>query len=122
MNYRFEVFDEKSPHPRPRELEHQIAKSIPFLEENLDRLLDFIKKMEDSNTYIEINLPFFESNISYKINRFYDKIIISVLKYDDTTVYGHLLIDGYDCLDKNGIKKLGDWASHNGKERFQSLK
>ena len=124
LNYHFEPLDEKSSLRKVADLElkNQIAKSIPFLEKNLDRLLEYIKKEEDMKNYIEINLPFFDSSIAYKINRFYGKIIISVLNFDDSKIFGHLIIDGYDCLDKNGIKKFGDWKSHNEKERFQRLK
>ena len=119
LNYRFELLDEKTPPNNPPEFESQIAKSMPFLEKNLDRLLEYIKKEEGMKNYIEINLPFFDSNIAYKISRFYGKVIISVLKYDDSRIYGHLLIDGYDCLDKNGIKKLGTWSEHKGIERYR---
>ena len=105
--YKFEPLDENFPQDKLFELERQISKSIPFLEKNLPRLLDYLKKEDDMKNYIEINLPFFESNISFKINIFHEKIIISVMLYDDTEIFGHLIIDGYDCLDKKGIIELG---------------
>ena len=105
--YKFEPLDENFPQDELFELERQISKSIPFLEKNLPRLLDYLKKEDDMKNYIEINLPFFESNISFKLNFYHKKLIISVMLYDDTEIFGHLLIDEYDCLDKKGIIKLG---------------
>jgi len=107
LSYKFEPLDENFPQNKLFELERQISKSIPFLEKNLPRLLDYLKKEDGMKNYIEINLPFFESNISFKLNLFHEKIIISVMLYDDTAIFGHLLIDGYDCLDKKGIIELG---------------
>jgi len=105
--YKFEPLDENFPQNELFELERQISKSIPFLEKNLPRLLDYLKKEDDMKNYIEINLPFFESNISFKLNFYHKKLIISVMLYDDTEIFGHLLIEGYDCLDKKGILELG---------------
>jgi len=107
LAYTFETLYDNFPPKRLHELKKQISKSLPFLEKNLDRLLDYLKKEESLNNYIEINLPFFDSNISYKINLFSGKIIISVMAHDDSQIYGHLLLDGYDCLDKKGMKEHG---------------
>jgi len=113
ISYRFEpIMDRKEWEKegqitRLNELERQISKSIPFLEKNLDRLLEYIKKEDSLKNYIEISLPFFDSNISYKFNLYSGKWIISVMSFEDSVIYGHLLIDGYDCLDKKGIKDLG---------------
>jgi len=94
------------------EIEKQISKSMPFLEKNFDRILDYIRKEDELENYIEINLPFFGSNLSFKLNLYYRKIMVSVMSHDDSEILGHLLIDGYDCLDKNEIQKLGDWKTH----------
>ena len=120
--YKFEPLDENFPQDELFELERQISKSIPFLEKNLPRLLDYLKKEDDMKNYIEINLPFFESNISFKINLFHEKIIISVMLYDDTEIFGHLIIDGYDCLDKKGITELGgNLKISKGEDRFKGI-
>ena len=120
--YKFEPLDENFPQDELFELERQISKSIPFLEKNLPRLLDYLKKEDDMKNYIEINLPFFESNISFKINIFHEKIIISVMLYDDTEIFGHLIIDGYDCLDKKGITELGgNLKISKGEDRFKGI-
>ena len=120
--YKFEPLDENFPQDKLFELERQISKSIPFLEKNLPRLLDYLKKEDDMKNYIEINLPFFESNISFKINLFHEKIIISVMLYDDTEIFGHLIIDGYDCLDKKGIIELGgNLKISKGEDRFKGI-
>ena len=122
FTFRFEPLDEKFPPNRLLELKNQIEKSMPFLEKNLDRLLNYLKKEADFDNYIEINLPFLDSNISYKLNLYYEKIIISVMNYDDSRIFGHLLIEGYDCLDKNGIKELGlNLMVPKGKDRFKGI-
>jgi len=41
------------------DIKNQITKAIPFLEKNLDRLIQYLRTEENLNTYIEINLPFF---------------------------------------------------------------
>ena len=121
-SYKFESLYENFPSKSLNEIKSQISKSIPFLEKNLDRLLWYLKKEDNFKNYIEINLPFFDSNLSYKINLYYGKIIISVMKHDDTLILGHLLIDGYDCLDKNGIEELGlNMKVLKGKNVFQGL-
>ncbi len=122
LSYKFEPLDENFPQNRLFELERQISKSIPFLEKNLPRLLDYLKKEDDMKNYIEINLPFFESNISFKLNFYHKKLIISVMLYDDTEIFGHLLIDEYDCLDKKGIIELGgNLKISKGEDRFKGI-
>ena len=122
FTYDFEPLYEDFPPKRLHELKNQISKSTPFLEKNLDRLIDYLKNEESLNNYIEINLPFFDSNISYKINLYNGKIIISVMNHDDSKIFGHLIIDGYDCLDKKGIKELGlNLKVTKGKERFKGI-
>lgn len=122
FTFRFKPLDEKFLLNRLFELNNQIEKSMPFLEKNLDRLLNYLKKEADLKNYIEINLPFLDLNISYKLNLYYEKIIISVMNYDDSRIFGHLLIEGYDCLDKNGIKELGlNLMVPDGKQRFKGI-
>ena len=99
------------------DIEKKISQFIPILENNFPRLLDFLKKEEKMGNYIEINMPFLESNLSFKFNLFYKKILISVMNHTDSEIFGHLIIEGYDCLDKEGISKLGDWKTHEGKSK-----
>ena len=121
VNYQFEQLDEKFPSDKLLELKRQITKSIPFLEKNLDRILEYLRKEDSLKNYIEINLPFLDLNISYKINLYSQKIIITVMNYNDSNIFGHLLIDGYDCLNKKEIKKLGLENIPKGKDRFEGI-
>ena len=119
MKYEFEPLDENIPSKKLHDLKSQIKNSVPFLEENLDRILGYLKKEEKLKNYLEINLPIFDSNISYKMNLYDKKIIITVMSHDDSKIYGHLLIDGYDCLDKKGIKEQGlKFNLPKAKDRF----
>ena len=122
FTFRFKPLQENFPLNRIFELNNQIGKSMPFLEKNLDRLLSYLKKEADLKNYIEINLPFLDSNISYKLVLYGEKIIISVMSHDDSKIFGNLLIEGYDCLDKNGIKELGiNLMMPKGKDRFKGI-
>ncbi len=84
LNYKFEPLYNDFPEKKLLELERQISNSIPFLETHLDRMIEFLKKEESLENYVEVNLPFFESNISYKLNLFHGKLIISVMLFDDS--------------------------------------
>jgi len=122
VQYNFEPLYDDFPPRKLVELKKQIENSIPFLEKNIDRLLDYLKKENKLENYIEINLPFLDSNISYKISLFYGKIIVSIMRYDDSVIFGHLLLDGYECLGKEEIQKLGGtWKEHTGKQRFKEI-
>ena len=122
LNYTFEPLYKDFPEKQLLELQQQISNSIPFLEKHLDRMIEFLKKEESLENYVEVNLPFFESNISYKLNLFHGKLIISVMLFDDSKIFGHLIIDNYDCLDKTKIKKLGgEFKLLKGEARFKGI-
>ena len=94
------------------DIEKKIEQFMPVLEKNFPRLLGYLTQEDELGNYIEINIPFLESNLSFKINLYYKKILISVMNHTDSEIFGHLILEGYDCLDKDGISKLGDWATH----------
>ena len=122
LNYKFEPLYNDFPEKKLLELERQISNSIPFLETHLDRMIEFLKKEESLENYVEVNLPFFESNISYKLNLFHGKLIISVMLFDDSKILGHLIIDNYDCLGKMEIIKLGgEFKILKGEARFEGI-
>jgi len=122
LNYTFESLFKDFPEKKLLELQQQISNSIPFLEKHLDRMIEFLKKEESLKNYVEVNLPFFESNISYKLNIFYGKLIISVMLFDDSKIFGHLIIDNYECIGKKEIKKLGgEFKLLKGEARFKGI-
>jgi len=105
-NYHFEPIPKKLPPQQIFELKGQISKSIPFIEKNLERLVTYLKKEDNWNNFLEIDLPFFDSNISFRIVLNEGKINILVLSYNDSNLLGHLILDGSDYMDKENIKKL----------------
>ena len=111
LSYQFEP-NEKIAKSNLNEINKEISQSLPILEANLDRLLEYIKKEEERNIYIEIDLPMLDSNLSFKLNRFYKKNLISVMNHTDSEIFGHLIINGYECLDSKELKKLGYWSYH----------
>jgi len=113
-NFHFESLENKHVED---EIKNEISKAIPFLEKNLDRLIQYLRTEENLNTYIEINLPFLDSNISFQINLYSGKILILVRSFDDKTFYGYLILEGYDCIEKEGLKKIGNWDKQ--KDRFK---
>ena len=66
-----------------------------------------------TNTYLEVELPVLDLSITYKISFYFEKLLISVLRYDSSELYGHIILSNYDCLKLDDIKKLGDWRNHN---------
>ena len=111
LSYHFEPI-KKMLKSNLNEINKEISQSLPILEANLDRLLEYIKKEEERNIYIEIDLPMLDSNLSFKLNRFYKKNLISVMNNTDSEIFGHLIINGYECLDSKELKKLGYWSYH----------
>jgi len=106
-NYHFEPIPKKLYPQVIFHLEQQISKSIPFLEKNLERIVNYIKKENELNNFIEIDLPFFDSNISFSIFLHQNKIIISIKYYNDSYTVGHLILNGSDYMDIENIKKIG---------------
>jgi len=122
FDYTFEPISLSLRPQRIEEINKQIEKSMPLLENNIDRLIGYIKKENELENYIEINLPFFDSNLSYKINLYYGKLMISVMNQIDSEIFGHLLIKNYDCLNKNEIQKLGNLSTFDARnKRYRKL-
>jgi len=121
-NHRFEPLNEKFTPEQITELEKKISKSIPFIEKNLSRLVDYLKKEEEADNYIEINLPKLDSDLCFKLNLYYGKILVSVMRASNYEIVGHLLINGFDCLDAKEIKKLGNLFTYKEKiSRFKEF-
>ena len=121
ISYEF-ISDEQLSTNKIAKIEVQIKKSISFLDKNLDRFLSYLHKEKELGNYIEIDMPIFESNLSIKINLFYEKILISVMNHKDSEFFGSLIIEGYDCLDKESIEKIGTLTNpiHNFKKYTHS--
>jgi len=115
LNYKFEPLNPKMSNDEIVEIEKQISNATHLLENNLNRLLEYLKNEEQKNNYIEIDVPFLESNLSFKFNLYFEKLMVSVMRYDDSKILGQLIIDGFDCLGINEIKTLGDWNTHRKK-------
>jgi len=115
LNYKFEPLDLNMSNDKKVEIEKQISNATHLLENNLNRLLEYLKNEEQKNNYIEIDMPFLESNLSFKFNLYFEKLMVSVMRYDDSKILGQLIIDGFDCLGINEIKTLGDWNTHRKK-------
>jgi len=122
MNYKFEPTDEKFSPTKILEIEQEIHQSIEFLQKHLERLLDYLKAEKNLGNYIEISLPVLDLSITYKINLFYDKILISVFKYDFSEFYGYVLFEDLDCLDSKKLKIMGNWNYHSNLiNRYKAL-
>ncbi len=102
------------------DLEIANQKFVEFLSENFSRFKEYFLTEEKLGNYIEIDIPLLGTNFSYKINQFYGRFMISVLDHKDSKIFGHLLLDGYDFLDSETIRKLGNFQTH--KDQFKRLK
>ena len=121
-NYHFDPISEELTSEQILEFEKNISKSVPFMEKNLKRLLNYLKKQEEAGNYIEINLPKLDSELCFKLNLYCGKIIVSVMKGSNYEIVVHLLINGFDCLDKNEIKRLGKLDTYKDKiSRFKEF-
>jgi len=93
-----------------------IPKIQVSLEENLESYFQFLSEQENNGNYLEIHWPFFELGITLMLSKIKDKFLISVLNYNDSIVYGNLLIDGYPCISNDELKKLGQWQNYSEKK------
>ena len=112
-SYIFEPLGILNPPTKKLEIEHEIEYSIPHLIKNLDHIIAFLSQENNSDNNLEVELPILDMSITYKISYYFGKLLISVLRYDSSEFYGHIILSNYDCLKLDDIKKLGDWKSHN---------
>lgn len=98
----------------------KINKIIPKLEfslkENLSNYFQFLSEQENKGNYLEIHWPFFELGITLVVSKIKDKFLVSLLNYNDSIIYGNLLIDGYPCISIDELKKLGQWQNYSEKK------
>jgi len=89
-----------------------IPKLEPYLKENLSNYMQFLSEQENKGNYLEIYWPFFELGITLSISKIKEKFLISLLNYNDSIVFGNLLIDDYPCISNAELKKLGNWRTY----------
>jgi len=77
----------------------------------LPQYLEFLEQQEGKENYIEVHLPIFEYGVTIMMSKIRKKFLISVLDQRNSKVYGNLLLDGYDCIDVNELRKLGKWST-----------
>jgi len=106
-SYIFEPLGILNPPFKKLEIENEIQHSIPYLIKNLERIMIFLSQEHNIGTYLEVELPILDMSITYKISFYFNKLLISVLRYDSTEFYGHIILPNYDCLKLDDIKKLG---------------
>ena len=112
-SYIFEPLEILNPPTKKIEIENEIEYSIPHLIKNLDQIITFLSQENNSDNNLEVELPILDMSITYKISFYFEKLLISVLRYDSSELYGHIILSNYDCLKLDDIKKLGDWRNHN---------
>jgi len=113
------IFDyEKDPEKRRNiskedidEAGKKIQKLENFLFKKLPLYLEFLTEQEKIGDYFEVHLPIFDYGITLMMSRINKKFLISVLDQRNSKVYGNLLLDGYQCIKINDLKKLGSWST-----------
>jgi len=113
------IFDfEKNPekHRKITELDiEETKKKISSVQGNLSvklpQCLEFLDQQEAKENYIEVNLPIFQYGLTIMMSKIRKKFLISVMDQRNSQVYGNLLLDGYDCIDVNELRKLGKWST-----------
>jgi len=109
-----DIQNEKIPPEEIDKLKEIIPKIEQSLNENLSNYLQFLSDQENKGNYVEIHWPFFEFSIALRLCKIKDKFLISVLNNYDSTVYGNLLIEGFDCISNDELKKIGKWKEYSG--------
>ena len=113
------IFDfEKNPekHRKITELDREetkkkISNVQEKLSEKLPEFLEFLNQQEVKENFIEVHVPIFEYGLTIMMSKIRGKFLISVLDQRSSQVYGNLLLDGYDCIDVNELRKLGKWST-----------
>ena len=105
-NYHFEPINDKVKREQIFEVKRHIAKALPFIEKNLERLVNYLKNEENLNNKIEIDLPIFNSNISFRIFLYEGKIITIVMNYEDLTMLGYFVKKNQDFMILEDVKKI----------------
>jgi len=111
-----EVKSEKIISEEVEKIKNMIPKIQVSLKDNLESYFQFLSEQENNGNYLEIHWPFFELGITLMLSKIKDKFLISVLNYNDSMVYGNLLIDGYPCISNDELKKLGKWQNYSEKK------
>lgn len=93
------------------EAEKKIQKLENFLCKKLPLYLEFLTEQEKIGDYVEVHLPIFDYGITLMMSRINKKFLISVLDQRNSKVYGNLLLNGYQCIKINDLKKLGSWST-----------
>jgi len=109
------IFDNhRKPNFSEKEIE-ETKKKISLVENEINskvpKYLDFLNQHEKRGDYIEIHWPIFDYGITIMMSKIKKKFLISVLDQRNSKVYGNLLLDGYNCIDVNELKKLGTWST-----------
>jgi len=98
--------------PGAIEKQRKIASHIELeLLQKLPKLYDFLKKENKTGNWIEIHVPFFEVDSKVILSILKEKILISLFDYRYSKLFGNLLVDGYDCVSIDELKKLKDWKT-----------
>ena len=109
------TFDyEENQNIREAEIEETKKKIFLVEKEILDKLpkyLDFLEQQVKNGNYIEIHWPIFDYGITLMLSKLREKFLISVLDQRNSKVYGNLMVEGYNCIDINELKKLGTWSA-----------
>ena len=114
------IFDNIKSENIPSQEIDKINKIIPKLEfslkENLSNYFQFLSEQENKGNYLEIHWPFFELGITLVVSKIKDKFLVSLLNYNDSIIYGNLLVEGFSCIDNKELTKLGKWQNYSNKK------
>jgi len=91
------------------EIEKRILIKKDYISSIIPSYLKFLQEQNLSD-YIEIHVPIFDYGITLVISFLKQKLLISILDYKDSKVYGNLLVDGYDCIKSDEVKNFGNWS------------
>jgi len=104
--FHFEPLDDNLTTEQIVRIENQISNSMPFLEKNLGRIITYLNKENEFKNHVEIDLPFLDSNISFRVFLNDNKIVILVMNFNDSKMFGYLILNGLDFMDKENVKKF----------------
>ena len=105
-----------------QEIEAKISKISDLLDKKLPSIIQFLDYQTKNDNYVEVHYPIFQYDIIIMISKIKEKYLISVLNYNNTLIYGNLILDSLPCVHINELSTYGNWSNYNVEKKLRIFK